>query len=816
MALSQSEGALVAIGISGGLSAKGLRRAALLSVLLSTTAGAVLAADLAPADVAAAATPAADPADPTATDASAVGQVFVTARRREESAQEVPIALTVTSAETLTQTGVNSIVALTQLVPTLQVLSPNPRNTALTIRGLGASYGLANDGLEQGVGIYVDQVYNSRPGAATLDFIDIQQIEVLRGPQGTLFGKNTTAGALNITTRDATQKFEADAEASYGSLNFRQFKATVAGPLIEGVLAGRLSFVGTWRDGDLYNPKSNTWQNARSSTGYRGQLKFTPNEQLTVKLYGDYAVQQPECCTQVYVTVGTTLKPTAQQYAALAAGKNYTVASTNPYDRISDIDDPIQADQWVNGLSAVADYDFGPVTLTSVTAHREWDWEPRNDRDYTALDVTRRSNNPSHQKQFSQEFRLSNNEGERFDWTVGLYYFDQNVTTHGVTEYGSDASYWLLPATNTPSSLLDGYTVFNDSTIDTTSYAAFGQLTWKVNDRLSVTPGVRFTQEKKDGTYIQTTTGGSVTTDTTLINRRLGIARPQSFSAKTDDGAWSGQIAVVYQLTDDINAYATVSSGNKSGGINMTSLPLTSSNTVSTSAAVIRPEKVSTIDIGLKTQWFERLLTANLALFATDVKDYQANVVDSGPGALRGYLANVEKVEVRGVELDATTRSIGGFKFYGNLAWTEGKYADFKNGPCPLEKIGTSTAQCDLSGRPLPGLSKWAGSAGAEYRQDATLGRLAGEVYAGVDASFRSNYYADSSDSRYTIIKAYEIVNLRAGFKSEAGWEAFVSVRNAFDAEYLQNITVVSGNSGLVVGTPGDARAFAFTLKASY
>ncbi|MBI1686148.1 TonB-dependent receptor [Caulobacter hibisci] len=800
------------IGLFGGLSAKGLTRAALLSALLSTTAGAVYAADLAPAADAAVA-PA---ADPVADDASLVGQVFVTARRREESAQEVPIALTVTSAETLTQTGVNSIVALTQLVPTLQVLSPNPRNTALTIRGLGASYGLANDGLEQGVGIYVDQVYNSRPGAATLDFIDIQQIEVLRGPQGTLFGKNTTAGALNITTRDPGQEFEADLEASYGSLNFRQFKATVAGPLIKDLVSGRLSFVGTWRDGDLYNPKSNTWQNARSSTGYRGQLKFTPNDKLTVKLYGDYAVQQPECCTQVYVTVGTTKKPVEQQYAYLAANRNYKVASTNPYDRISDIDDPIQADQWVNGLSAVADYDFGPVTLTSVTAHREWDWEPRNDRDYTALDVTRRSNNPSHQKQFSQEFRLSNNGGEAFDWTVGLYYFDQNVTTHGVTEYGSDASYWLLPGTGTPDAILAGYTVFNDSTIDTTSYAAFGQLTWKVSDRLSITPGVRYTQEKKDGAYVQTTTGGGATTDTALINRRLGIARPQSFTASTDDGAWSGQIAVVYGLTKDINAYATISSGNKSGGINMTALPLTTANTPSLQAAVVRPEKVTTIDIGLKTQWFDRLLTANVAAFATDVEDFQANIVDRGPGALRGYLANVKKVEVRGVELDATTRSIGGFKFYGNLAWTEGKYADFTNGPCPLELVSASTAACDLSGRPLPGLSKWAGSAGAEYRRDVVLGRLAGEVYAGADASFRSSYYADSTDSRYTIIKNYEIVNLRAGFKSEAGWEAFVSVRNAFDAEYLQNITVVSGNSGLVVGTPGDARAFAFTLKASY
>jgi iron complex outermembrane receptor protein len=171
---------------------------------------------------------------------------------------------------------------------------------------------------------------------------------------------------------------------------------------------------------------------------------------------------------------------------------------------------------------------------------------------------------------------------------------------------------------------------------------------------------------------------------------------------------------------------------------------------------VIRPEDDTTIDLGIKTQWFDRLLTANLAVFFTDVKDFQANVVDSGPGALRGYLANVEKVTVNGVELDASTRSIGGFKFYGNLAYTDGKYDSFKNGPCPLERIGTSTAACDLSGKELPGLSKWAGSLGGEYRREATWASQDGDLYAGVDASFRSAYFADSSDSIYTRIKAYD------------------------------------------------------------
>ncbi|MDO8798936.1 TonB-dependent receptor [Phenylobacterium sp.] len=792
----------------------GIFQRALLSTLLSSVATVSLAAtDTAPAP---GAPSAADSASDAADAAPEVDGITVTARRREEDLQDVPLAVSVTTAAKLDQTGTSSIVQLTQLVPTLQVLSPNARNTALTIRGLGASYGLANDGLEQGVGVYVDQVYNSRPAIATLDFMDIQQVEVLRGPQGTLFGKNTTAGALNVTTVDASNAFGGRVEASYGSYNYLQAKATVTGPIIKDLVAGRLSFVGAWRDGNLYNPVQKLDQNALESKGVRGQLLFTPTENLKVRLTGDYSSQQPECCTQLYVTVGTTLKPANQQYPALAAGKNYRPPSTNPYDRLADVDDAIQADQWLSGVSAVVDYDLGWATLTSVSAHREWDWEPRNDRDYTALDVTRRSNNPSHQKQTSQEFRLTSNGARTLDWTAGLYYFEQNVTTHGVTEYGSDAAYWLLPATNSPASLLEGYTVFNNSTIDTTSYAAFGQLTWNISERLRVTPGLRYTQEKKDGSYVQTTSGGSVTTDTTLINRRLGIARPQAFSASTDDGSWSGQLAVAYDLDTNLHAYGTYSRGYKSGGINMTALPLTSANLPSLAAAVIEPEQVSTFELGLKSELFDRLVTANFAVFTTQVNDFQANVVDSGPGALRGYLANVERVEIKGAELDLSTRSVGGFTSYLNLALTDGKYDSFKNGPCPLERIGASTAACDLSGKELPGLSRWAGAFGGEYRRSTSFGSLAGDAYAGVDASFRSAYFADTADSIYTRISAYQIINLRAGFKAEGGWEAFVTVKNAFNEDYLQNITVVSGNSGLVVGTPGDDRTVNFTVRASF
>ena len=189
-------------------------------------------------------------------------------------------------------------------------------------------------------------------------------------------------------------------------------------------------------------------------------------------------------------------------------------------------------------------------------------------------------------------------------------------------------------------------------------------------------------------------------------------------------------------------------------------------------------------------------MTANLAAYRTDVDDYQANVVDTGPGALRGYLANAKKVEIQGIELDAFARPAPWLDAYANVSWTDAKYTDFTNGPCPLESIGTSTVACDLSGKDLAGVSPWAGSLGGElHRSVKGLGNT-GEAYFGADASYRSTYNADASVSKYTEIEGYSLVNLRAGFRSDNGWEAFVFVKNAFDEDYLQLMTVQAGNSG--------------------
>jgi len=339
------------------------------------------------------------------------GAIIVTARRRAEDAQSVPAAMSVVDADALTRTYTVNTNLLSQLVPTLNYSSPNPRNTAFTIRGLGSSVvaiSQANDGLEPGVGFYVDQVYRARPASAAFDFTDIDQIEVLRGPQGTVFGKNTTAGAINITTKKPELTFGAEEELSLGQQGYVQAKAAITGPLAGNVLAFRLSGSLTRRDGAIYNVRYDKWQNNTRNGALRGQLLFAPSVDFSLRIIGDWSSFKSECCTQVYVRVAPTLKPLAQQYAALAAGAvpgGNTPPSLNPYDRLTNIDASLGVDTNEGGVTAIADYKVGTATVTSVSAWRFWNWDAANDRDYTGLPIQLTQHIPSRQDQFSQELR---------------------------------------------------------------------------------------------------------------------------------------------------------------------------------------------------------------------------------------------------------------------------------------------------------------------------------------------------------------------------------------------------------------------------
>ena len=785
-------------------------------------------------------------------DVTTLSSVTVTARQREEDLQKVPMAVSVVNGEWLDRSYTVNTQQLSQLVPSLYYNSANPRNTAYTIRGLGSntlSVSAANDGIEPGVGFYVDGVYHGRPATAAFDFTDIDRIEVLRGPQGTLFGKNTTAGAINITSRAPTFQPEGNGEISYGEQGFLQAKGTVSGPLSQTV-AGRFSAQFTEKDGSLHNVTTGKDENAINNYALRGQLLFKPDDSLNVRLIGDVSNLDSDCCTQNYLRVGRSLRGAARQFDGLAANlpahgfPAYVPPSRNVYDRLTDIDAPLHIDTQDGGVSLNADWNVGAVTLTSISAWRYWKWDVANDRDYIGIPIQTVQRIPSRQDQYSQEFRVASNGDGPFSYVGGLYFYTQEINGKPISIYGPAATYWLVSTTTfpgMPDALADGYGQFGDSHYRMKSYAAFGEANYKFTDRLTATLGLRYTYEDKNGHYSTTVSGGLPTVPGSVQdNAKLSLFRPQSYSASDSGGNPSGRVNLAYQFTDSLMGYASYAYGYKSGGLNMSGLPLDAANNPALATAVIKDETNTTREVGVKSAWWDGRATLNLAAYRTVVKNYQANITSSTEtAALRTYPANIPEVRVQGFEGDFAALLFRGFTFRASFAYASGKYTDYPKGPCPLEwqnpnaaggcqpldppanlAIKTSNPRGNpdvpgayvLTGLPLAGLSKWAGSLGFDY--ELPIGNDAFLVHA--DTSARSDYNSDTANSIYTRIAGYTVVNGSIGYRFNDNWEVDVFARNLFDRNYITALTVQTGNSGLILGQPSDPRLVGVTLRAHF
>jgi iron complex outermembrane recepter protein len=798
-----------------------------LAALLSATAH---AQDKAPAE----------PSTTTAQEEPNSNDIIVTARRRSESAQDIPLAVSVLDAKQLDETGAFNVNRLQQLAPTLQFYSSNPRNTAVNIRGIGVPFGLTSDGFEQGVGIYVDDVYYSRVASATFDFLDVAQIEVLRGPQGTLYGKNTTAGAINITTNQPSFDFEGRAEVSLGNYEFRQARLAISGPLSEKV-AARVAFSGTSRSGTIRNVTSGEDIQSLDNIGVRGQVLWEATDNLKVTLVGDYNKQDANCCGSVFVRTAPTQRPLNRQFAALAAAQNYAPPSTNPFDRLSDLDSELNAGNVIAGAALRVVWDIGPGTFTSVSAWRYWDWKPENDRDFTGLPIVTLSQNPSKQDQYTQEFRYAYS-GEAFDFVLGAFAFDQRIDTQGTEQHGPASSRWTIAPTNPLSndpSVLNGLTARNTQFLESTSLALFGQLSWKVTDAFTIQPGARINYDKKRGFYerrVFTGTGTELTGRETDARSRaqLAVFQPQVSAPEDSDWNLTYDLTASYQLAPDVLAYSTYAKSFKTIGINQNGLPTDASGQPIAAAGSIRPENVDHFEVGLKTQFWDRNATLNLAAYRTDIRDYQATVINGEFGVLRGFLANADKVRSQGIEADFSVRPSKRFTAYASGAYTDAKYERFVDAPCPPELSGGTTAapgqtpsapgtpggispaNCDISGQRLPGVSRWSFSFGAEGNVPATFLGQQGEVYLGYDGSYRSGFSSNPSPSAFTIVDGYHLSNFRLGFRSEGGLNLFAWMRNAFDENYFEQLFVGPGNTGLIAGLPGDPRTWGATASIAF
>lgn len=752
------------------------------------------------------------------TDDFQLSEVAVTARRRTERVQNVPISISVVGGARVENAGAFNVNRLKELVPSVQLYSSNPRNTTLNIRGLGSTFGLTNDGIDPGVGFYVDGVYFARPAATTLDFIDVERIEVLRGPQGTLFGKNTTAGAFNITTRKPSFTPEVNFEASYGNYGYIQAKSSITGPLGKK-LAARVSFSGTQRDGLLYNVATEKHVNDLNNLGVRGQLLYVPSDNVSIILAGDASRQRPDGYAQVFAGVAPTQRAAYRQFEQIIADLGYDLPSRNPFDRKIDHDTPWKSGNDLGGVSLNADIKLGSGTLTSTTAWRYWNWDPSNDRDFTGLPVLSLSQATSKHQQWSQEVRYAGDFSSRLSGVFGVYAIGQRLKTDPYHIEESGAAQWRFsqnstsPLWSTPG-LLEGYGIRTYSKLTSFSGAVFGQLDWSITDRLHVLPGLRFNYDDKKVDFNRQTYGGLQTDDPDLLAIKRAVYTDQAFNVNTDNTNLSGQITVAYKASERVNTYGTFSTNYKPVGLNLGGLP-TSNGEPMLDLAEIKPEYVKHYEVGIKTTPSENS-TLNFAVYNTDIKDFQTQVQTAEVGVNRGYLANAEKVRVRGAELDGNLFLGHILSLYGALSYTDGKYISFKNAPVPLEETGAESAFKDISGGKLPGISKWAGSLGGQIDLPSKFLTLGGNYFLALDSYFRSSFSSSPSPSQYLNIDGYVLLNARLGFQASQGVSFFVWSRNLLDKDYFEQLLPAAGNAGHYAAVIGDPRTFGATIRYSF
>ncbi|MCO3715765.1 TonB-dependent receptor [Pseudomonas aeruginosa] len=722
---------------------------------------------------------------------TALGKVTVTARRREEDSQKVPTPITVLGGETLEAQRISRVQDLQQVLPSVNVAYIHARQSSVAVRGIGNNP--ASDGLEGSAGIYLDNVYLGRPGMAVFDLLDIEQLELLRGPQGTLFGKNTTAGVLNISTRAPTFTAERTVEVSGGQDGYFQGRGTVSGPLGE-TLAGRLSAYRTRDDGYIKNIHDDNYLNGGERQGARGQLLFEPNEDFSLRWIADY--NEEDSSNGSMVVYGGAER--FWQRAALVGASPLR----DPQRRKVNINGRQHVSVHQGGSSLEANWNLaGGYRLTSISAYRYWHFTPANDEQLNVSAIND-TGVEVHDRQFSQEIRLASPTGGAFDYVVGAYAFRQNLGNKTFTSYGPLADLYLLGANL--GALNDTYSKANGK-IETDSFALFAQGTWHLTERLDFTAGLRGTYEEKNAKVERfAPLGGAAVGGVGAAVRNGQLGAYDSGDLSQYNFAPSALLSLSYQFSDDLLGYASLSHGEKSGGVN---LAVGSAPSAGADSLLVGPERANDAELGLKSTLFDRRLLLNANLFWTGIHGYQATTLYQAPGStqLVQVLANAGSVRSRGLEFEATALPLRGLTLNFNGSYNDVTYLSFKDAPCPAE-VSTrpgAPSSCDLTGQRVVGASKWIANLNGEYqwRRDDRF-----QPYVSASYAYRSAAEGTLDNSDLSKIDGYALVNLAAGLRSDLGdgqLDTSVWLKNAFDKDYyLSAFASINGSYTASVGQP--------------
>jgi iron complex outermembrane receptor protein len=741
------------------------------------------------------------PADAAVVDADAAGadvaqviaSVTVSTRRRNETSQSVPTTMSVLDDKTLENNRVYRVQDLQQLLPSTTVNFVHARQLSFAVRGLGNN--TASDGLEGSVGLYLDNVYLARPGMAAFDALDVQQLELLRGPQGTLFGKNTTAGVLNITTKQPTFRSENTASLSVGQDNYVQGKAAISGAFSD-TLAGRLSVYKTHEGGYITNVYNNSKVQGGDRAGVRAQLLFEPDAKLSVRAIADYNQEDSNNGTMVFYSAG----PSGKWLTQAAAVGGHVITDPGKYEVNLDSGSHVTVHQ--GGVSAEANYKLdNDYKFTAISAFRFWNFTPRND-DGLDVPVTLNVGALARHRQFTQELRLATPQGGTVESVLGAYYYYQNLDNTNFTYNGPLADKFNA----TPAGAWSNLTSLADGHLRVNSYALFGQSIWHIDPKWDLTGGLRATYEDKRAYEIRyAPTGGVAVTGAALASRNARYGAFDSGDVRLHNLSPSALLTLAYKIDTDVLGFATLSHGEKSGGINLTVPGAAGINSLK-----VNNEKANNVELGIKSNLWERRAQINASLFANVVRGYQNNAYD--PTTQSSYLTNAGDVRSRGAELETSFVVARGLTLGGNGAFNDVKYLKYTNAPCPPE---ITAASCNLSGRAaLVNAPRWTGSLNAQYAH-----ALADQVegYFNANYAYRSEVFGTLDASKYSKIPAYSLTNLSAGARFKAGgakWDVSLWAKNAFDKLYYTSMWNTSfGAYNAIIGTP---RTVGLTARADF
>jgi len=729
--------------------------------LLSGAAVAALFSTIASAQTAAA------PADSAA--ASEGNDILVTARRTSERLQDVPVAVTAFGGAALADRNVATLDEIAKFTPNIRfdgaaALSGGNYNATVFVRGVGQNdFAIFSD---PGVGFYVDDVYYARSIGGVMDAVDIDSVQVLRGPQGTLFGKNTIGGAvlINTTTPDLNDT-SGTIEGTYGRFDRIDVKGAVNVPIAPGVAGLRISAATLNRDGYVKRLVDGDTQGNRSAQMVRAKLRIQPaGSNLTVDIGGDYTRARENSAPSDLLAVGNkpgiTGVPFLSNYNTFVAPSRGVVApngqrtlnpsfiTASPYETYATGPNDNDLDLW--GVQGTIAYDFGTATLKSISAYRDMKAYFTRDGDNTPF-VFRQTTNRDKQWQFSQELQLTGKLlDDRLSYVIGGFYFKEKASDIATADLAIGLSPPLAPPPFTPAVFIQNYT-------DNRSLAAYGQLDFEIVPRLSLTAGGRYTSDKKIFTSINV--------------RQRDLVQFVNVTKEATFKKFTPRLGINYKASRDLLIYASYSRGFKQGGFN--GRPLVNDAEVTQYA----PEELTTYEAGIKAQWLNGQLTTNLAAFHSKYDDIQLTVNQTPTN----FVANAASGEINGFEFETIARPARWFSFNAAVGYLDADYTSIGSGLGPTQILPITLASHFVKA------PKWTVTTGAELSHEYANGS---EAALRVDYTMYSRIYHDVANTPIITDDGYGLLNARLSYTLPGGAVTLA----VFGTNLTKTLYLVSGN----------------------